>query len=584
MSYETERNIVGGQSFTRVEIDMPVCALVYGVSPCTASGPAGGQCKNARNTCQDIANYDGSTVNTLVLCDQNVAIPGVPMRPLIVRKRFSPTLIEKKKALGRRAKIQISCRDYPTHDRGIDPYWATRTYNAEEQGTFWGKVKAIYRYYSGAPVRVITGYIGDVYNPADSVTRHYILDEINGPKKGIVSLVFLDVLKLADNKRALCPPATTGTLSIAMSETYAASFNVLGGSGQYPVGGGQVRIGDEVIQYTSGFDSGVGNDFSVVGPLIRGVGNTIAESHDAGSNLQLCKVVDANVVDFVYDLLTNYSDIPAFYITSTDWNTERDGILVSSVVKQTITKPTGVTALIEELSECFLFKIWWDEISQRIRLKAVAPFNGVTTTWSDTGNIVSNTLSVTEHTDDRISRIIVYYNPRNPVEHDKPEHYKSTYVFVDGGAEDKDQYGGVQLRTIFARFIASDGLAVRCGSRTISIFREVPKTYDFEIDAKDSNVVTGDGINLSVSEIQDVNGASPATLMQVMSVEEVEVGHRYKYRLADTTFIGRFARIMSPGATSIYSSATDAEKEMGGYIVAAGSTSFANNEPAYKIQ
>jgi len=150
LSYQSERDTVGRQAFTRVEIDMPVCSLAYGVAPCTASGPAGGQCNNTRNTCQDTANYAGGTaVSTIVLCDHNVAIPGVPMRPLIIRKRFSPTLIDKKKSLGRRAKIQIQCRDYPSNDRGIDPYWATRTYVAEDQGTFWGKVKAIYRITQG---------------------------------------------------------------------------------------------------------------------------------------------------------------------------------------------------------------------------------------------------------------------------------------------------------------------------------------------------------------------------------------------------------------------------------------------------
>jgi hypothetical protein len=45
---------------TFVEIELPVCTLTYGESPCTAAlGVTGDKkCFNTRKTCQDIANYD----------------------------------------------------------------------------------------------------------------------------------------------------------------------------------------------------------------------------------------------------------------------------------------------------------------------------------------------------------------------------------------------------------------------------------------------------------------------------------------------------------------------------------------------
>jgi hypothetical protein len=54
---------------TFVEIDLPVCGLTYGQSPCTAAiGSTAGsfgvnansdrKCYNTRATCQDLANYD----------------------------------------------------------------------------------------------------------------------------------------------------------------------------------------------------------------------------------------------------------------------------------------------------------------------------------------------------------------------------------------------------------------------------------------------------------------------------------------------------------------------------------------------
>jgi len=463
MSYELERKKIGREPFTRVEVDMPVCALTYGVSPCTASLSTGNECKNTRNTCQDSDNYDGSAVNTLTFCDKNIAIPGVPMRPLIINKKLSPTLISKKKSLGRRAKIG----DCQTHDRDFDKYYANRNYIAEEQGTFWGKIKAIYKYYQGAPVRIITGYIGSEYDPTDSITRNYILESINGPRKGVIKLTCLDVLKLADDKRAMCPEITTGSLLAAITAVDTLPMTLVNGANQYPVSGGKIRIENEIIGFTSGSVSG--DDFIASGSITRGENSTLPADHEAGSTAQLCKQTDVNVVDFVYDLLVNYGRVPVSYFAFSDWENERDLWLPAAHINQLITKTDGITSIIEELSESFLFKIWWDEVAQKIRFKATAPFNDVTKTWDDTKNAIGGDINITEETDDRLSRVIVYFNPINPIKYDKPEHFRSSYAFIDGDSESQDQNGDIRTKIIFSRFISFDGLAVRCASRTLSV-------------------------------------------------------------------------------------------------------------------
>lgn len=505
MSYESERNRLGRQGYTRVEIDFPVCALNYGVSPCAASGTTGNECKNSHNTCHDRANYDGSAVNTISFCDDYIVIPGESMYPLIVRKRLSPTLIDKKKSLGRRANIEIKMRDTPTHDRDIDKYWSTRQYKAEESGTLWGKIKAIYRYYSGASMRVITGYIGDVYNPADSITRNYILDEINGPKKGVITLIGLDILKLADDKRALCPEVTTGKIAVEMTLTNTLQFVISGGAGQYPVSGGSVRIEDEILSYSSGVVQG--DDFVVNAPVLRAQNNTLPETHDANSTVQICKVINDNVVDFVIELLVNYGNVPVSYIPVAEFEQEKSRYLSGAIVQQLISKPEGVTKLIEELAESFLFKIWSDDIQKLVHFKATSPFNNVSVAWGENGEIIDNSINVIENNDDRLSRVIVHYNPRNPINYDKTEHFRSVYASADGGSESDDQYGDTRIKFIFARFINTEGMAVRCAGRTLSIFKDVPKTYTLFVDAKDSYVSAGNGVRISSIATQDENGS-----------------------------------------------------------------------------
>lgn len=587
MTYATERDKVGRKSFTRFEVDFPTCALTYGISPCTASGGSGNECQNTRNTCQDAGNYDGSTTKTIEICDSNISIPGYPMHPLLESAQLSPTKIVKNKALGKRAQITLKCRDEGTYgfvdDADLDPYWANRT--GTPQGTFWRKLKAIFKYYNGAALRVKTTYIADPYDPTDSVTRNYILDDIQGPtKNGQVTLVARDILKLADDKRAKWPVATTGTLAASMTVGSTASFTITGGAGQYTDGGAYIRVGDEVIQYTSGSDSG--DDYVIAGTIIRGAYGTTADAHEIGDTVQLCYELNAtNIVDFLETLVFTAAGINSSY-KAAGWATEKSTWFNSTLLNGLITKPEGVNSLIEDLQNNHaLFYIWWDEISQKVELKSVSPPSTTTTILNDTGNII-DVLNVKEGQEDRITRVYVFFGPHNPIETDKPEYYKSAYVNVDAFAESADQYGDIREDVAYARFFTSEGLAVQFGSRKISRYRDPPKIVEMIIDAKDTDIWTGDLANVSTRYLQDVDGSNLSTVMQVFSAQEItkEVpGSQYKYTMVDTVYRGRFAQIMASSAASVYSSATESEKESGCYIASAGGGNFSDGGGAYQI-
>lgn len=53
----SDENTLGREPIELVEIVLPRCANVYGVSPCTATGGQGSECYNCRATCQDPDNY-----------------------------------------------------------------------------------------------------------------------------------------------------------------------------------------------------------------------------------------------------------------------------------------------------------------------------------------------------------------------------------------------------------------------------------------------------------------------------------------------------------------------------------------------
>ena len=588
MAYSTERDTIGRNSFTRVEVDFPTCALTYGNAPCTASGGSGAECRNTNNTCQDLSNYDGSTTKTIEFCDTNISIPGYPMHPQLESAKHYPTKNVKDQALGKRAQITLTFRDEGTQnfvdDADIDPYWANRTGTA--QGSFWRKLKAIFKYYNGAALRVKTTYINSTYDPTDSVTRNYILDEIQGPdKNGQVTLVALDVLKLADDKRSKYPVATTGTLATALTAASTSSFTLTGGAGQYADAGGYIRIGDEVIQYTSGSDSG--SDNSIAGTITRGGYNTTAATHAIGDTAQKCiELSNTNIVDFLDTLLFTAAGISSGYKDTTTWTAAQDNWFASTNLNGLITEAEGVTSLIEDLQHNHaLFYIWWDEINQKIKLKAIAPADTVTASLTDTANILEVN-NVKELPESRITRSIVYFGPLSPIDTSDPSDYKSVYVHIDADAETAAQYGDERIVIAYARFFTSEGLAVQFGGRRISRFRDPPKSINLIVDAQDTaSLWTGDLANVSTRYLQDVDGSNLSTLMQIFSAQELTdkaAGTHYKFEMVDTVYHGRYARIMSAAASSVYYSATAAEKASGGYIYGSGGSDFSDGGGAYK--
>lgn len=544
-------------------------------------------CRNTNNTCQDLANYDGSTTKTIEFCDKDISIVGYPMHPLLESAKLSPTKIVKNKALGKRAQISLTCRDEGTQnlvdDADLDPYWATRT--GTPQGTFWRKLKAIFKYYNGSALRVKTTYISDPYDPTDCVTRNYILDDIQGPNKsGQVTLIARDILKLADDKRAKWPVATTGVLAAAMTISSTASFTLTNGAGQYTNTGAYIRIGDEVIQYTSGSDSGA--DYIIAGTITRGAYGTTAAAHSLGDSAQLCYELNAtNIVDFLEVLLFTAAPIPSGY-KDTGWATEKADWFTSTNLVGLITKPEGVTKLIEELQEHHaLFYIWWNEITQKIMLKAVAPTPVTTTTLNDSENIIE-VLSVKEGSQDRVTRSYVLFGPHNPIKTDDFEDYKTAFVKIDADAENAAQYGDVREVVAKARFLTSEGLAVQFGTRKLARYRDPPKILEVILDAKDTDLWTGDITNVSTRCLQDVDGSNKELLMQVFSVQEIttkQPGTHYKYEMVDTVYQGRYGRIMSAAAASTYSTASDTEKATGCYICAPGGANFSDDGGPYQI-
>ena len=599
MSYEELKVVVGREPVTVVEIDLDKCANSYGVAPCTAAQAT--ECYNTRNTCDDPDNYANTDTLTLYFSDR--LIDGETHIPCINSTKLSPIEISPGQPFNKRASITITFNDFPHHDRGIDPYAATRSYTPEDQGTFFGKLVARNQYYQGRALRLRTGYISGTYSTSNFETQNYIIEKITGPdRNGLVTILAKDILKLADDERALCPAASTGDLVAAITDTDTALTVTSGTESEYSDESEYIRIGGEVIN--SPLANRSANVFS---NLTRGAWNTTAESHNLGDSVQACKHFSSiNVVDIFTDLLTNYAGISSSYIPTLEWTAEKNTWFLGHNLTALITKPTGVKTLTDELSEQIMIYMWWDSAEQLIRLKAIAPTGSISATLTDDDFVGDPIVSIKQ--EDRKSRVIVFYKPRTPIKFKDADDFDSLYGFIGADEESADQYNDIRAKEIYARWITSDSVANQTGSRTRNQFRAPPKIISFILDAGkttagetayyggafyygdgsvyDAGKAIGGFVNLSSRQIQDPDGSNKTISTQILKIEQLTKdlpGTHYKYTVQETQFAGRYGRIMSAGATSAYSSATDYEKETGGYIVAAGANRFSDLGEAYKI-
>lgn len=591
MTFDTLRQTLGRQPVVILEIDLDYCTRTYGTAPCTASvGVTGSaKCYNTRRTCQDAANYVAA-VKTYRF-SSIILPPGAPLAiPSLVSHSNAPTVIDPAKSFGQRASVNVTLQDAPAGDFGIDKYVRDRPYDSATTGTFWGKLVRRNPYYNGRPMRLRVGYLDDAgaFDWANFQTYSYVIESIEGPdSKGKVRIVGKDILKLADDDRALVPRVASGKLLAAISAgATSATITPDDALADYPATGEfTVRIGDECMR--------VQRAGAVLTLNERGTDNTLADDHDEGDAVQLCvRFTDAAVKDVVYSLLTEYASIPASYIDFATWETEADTWLGSYKLNALLSDPMGVRELLTELTQQALFYIWWNERTQKIDFKAIRPaIETEITDITDDYHALSGSLKLTEKPDDRITQVWVHFGLRSPTDYgEKIENYLQLAIAADGNAEGDDQYGDQRIRRIYSRWFAADVSAVNAallGQRLVYRYRNNPRRLSMKLDAKDVGIWTGDVVRVTSKVIQDDTGAALPTTFQVISINETKPGHEFQVELLDTFFNGRYAFI-TPNDMPVYAVATEEQHRLYGFISPGLSTAptaalFADGTEAYKI-
>lgn len=574
----TDSTTSGREPVQVFEIKQPSCSNTYGVAPCTASGSS--KCFNTRATCQDTENYNqdanifwrfSHAIDAIPFDD--VTSEKAPVIPSLQSVSSQPTVInagggsDDISVLGVRSSITVQLKDHPYDDSFSDKYLADRNYNPLDRGTFWGKFRARNPYIYKAECAVYNGYLGQSLD--EMTKRSFVIDKVNPPNSsGDITITAKDPLKLAGDKLAKIPAVSdlqlvndinaSQTTGIVLTGTEADVSAQLGTTGTTRY----VTIGDEIISYT-GYTV-ASNQFTLTG-VTRGVLNTTAEEQDAEDSAQRAvRYENFESWKIARDAILNYSSVPSEYIDSAAWDAEGDVWLNSYDFTGTIIEPTSVVDIVAELGQQSLFYVWWNEKTQLIDMRALRPVSELVRGVNADVNIVGNSVSLTEKPDQRISRVAIYYNRKNPVEdEDDITNYSNVRIQIDGESESEFLYNESSTKIIYSRWIRTDIQAIQVATRLLSAFASTPKYLNFSVDAKDGDINVADVLNVTIDQLQDQFGSTASELFQVISLNEADYSHRIDLKLRQFTFQITRAGFWTENDQVNYSDATEADKITG---------------------
>ena len=513
-------------------------------------------CYNTRATCQDSVNYTpDTTINNYWFVTESADFPsniweasglGAAI-PCLISIQTAPSKITLGQGLGTRASLTIKLRDFPHHDRGTDKYVYSRNYTPENQGTFFGKFMARNRYYQGRDIVIHSGYIdSNGYDAGNFLTREFIIEKISGPDKNHeVTITAKDVLKLAEDDRALVPAPCDGTLAEDIDETQTGVVSIVATDlTNYRPVNGYARIGDEIVHYTAiAYDS--------ISIDARGAKGTTADQHSIDDAIQYCIDFDAvNVVDIIRQLLDSAyrvtaglaknAGIDASKLDLSGWADEKESWLNNNTLSNIISEPTGVKTLLNELLTQNLMYLWWDEDDKLVKIKAISP-QDPTDELTDNLNFLADSVEVTDDPQQRISEVWVWWGRLDPTDK-KRKNFSNLYIQADVLSEATDQYNDIRVKEIQSDWIADEALAIQIAGRTLALLKDNPRVFKFQLDAKDT-IRTGDYYNLNTQHLQQADGSNQALLTVILQSREIQPGSTWEYMAQEFSFIGRYGYI-----------------------------------------
>jgi hypothetical protein len=573
----------GREPIAIIQIDQDFCSLVYGETPCTAEiGVTGDKkCYNTRKSCQDPANFTRDT-KTL-----NFAVPNTGLSktenifPFIKSYNTAPTKLNpftgnlNTATLGERSVLSVQFQDAPHSDNVVDPYLESRTFNPLERGTFWSKWLSR-NYYQNREIRLYEGFVGD--DIGDMKVRHYLIDAITLPNsQGQVTLTAKDPLKLVDKERAQIPQANTGIVLNAFDSVVNSFIVVRAQLADYDAAG-WVRIGEEILQYTSISESGGQLTFNGV---TRGQFGSTASGHSANDAVQAVVYYQNRVLwEGIKDFLVDWAGIDPVYIDDTEWAAENAKYLAQFTFTSVLSVPKSVFTVLNELTQQIPFYLYWDERSNKIKFEASRYYAGDFPLLTE-DEIVANSFVTSTNPRDRISQVWIYHSPKDWTKNET-SNYTRLEVNANLELESRDFFDEKKIRVIQSDWIGS-AQAIDLTTRLIRANFDNPLYIKFQLDSKDDFYWVGDVVDIQHRSVVDLTGNPEVFRYLIYSAKQnINTGIVDYEAIKVIALAVKKAEYMANDAPN-YDDATPEQKEEGGWY-ADNDGLLPDNELAYEYE
>jgi len=534
---------------TIVKISQPLCALDFGVAPCTATGD---QCYKTRATCKDLANYDQSATLDLYFAEGHVADMGVPGLPYVFPGLVSVSttatkinvggMLRDAKGLGTRANCKIVIKDFTHTDRLVDPYADARGIDvlSGNFGSFWTLWMARNRYRQNIVLTIYEGFAGQTL--AQMTSRKLFWESITRGA-GEVQIDGKDILARLEERKAQAPAASTGTLSLGISATSTSLSVENADIADYPASG-EIRINDEVISY--GSRSVVGGVI-VFSPLARGVEGTEASEHDEGDAVQECLRLSGPGWQVLQTLMRDYGGIDPSWINTSSWQTVWENWRSFHNLSHFITEPTAVVELVAGLCRDCLVFVWWDERTSLVEMAPLAGTEVEPPLINERANIVAGSFGLREMPEERLTEVVTHFDLKRPAEElDDEKNYAKQQVNKNAAAQ--AAHGQPSIRTVYAYWLPTRTLAFFLSSRLLALCEDNPSEATFTLAAKDRQYWVGDTVRISHTMDRDPSGTLQLQTWLITSATDLHNNGMIKYKARNVTALGKVNLIMQAGA------------------------------------
>lgn len=559
--------------FYRLKMNLRWCGNTYGVAPCTASGPSGTECYNSFRSCQDKAKFTLTTKQVAIRTPGNVAPASDQSRPYIRKVDISPTEIDPNKGLAVRASGTVVCADEPATDYDLDPYYSTRATTAG--GSWWSRLIARH-HYANVTATLERAYFTDGYDAGEIITEYYVVEAIKGPtSKGEVTLTIKDLLQLTN--RTLVPPPSPGKLAVALG-TNDLSMTLGTGDGAYYPASGYVRVGDQIIRYTSN----AADVLSWPDSTYRSQFGTTAYEQEIGDGVQICEVFDAARVHEVIKSLCNASGIDDANIDLTGNETDDDTWLGTRYAITTcLSEPTEVSKYLEEIAQQTGGCIWLDPEAQKVKYRYIGPQSPAAlagSTLTRSANLIDGQTKIEPLDSLRLTRAAIYYNKVTATANDgEGKNYLRPAIYIDADAESDNEYGDVRNDVRYSRWFNDENDLAMQGfiARRVGTYRDVPKNVIAKVDSKDAGIREGEYYDVTTAQLTGMDGA--ATPVRCLVVKRKDNGGGLDVTLRTTNYVSRRYGFIAPNGTSDY----DAN---GGYAcICLNTGKFSDGSDGYRV-